>query len=66
MQLDRIGRTLVPQFLRDFAVLENEAIIVGVGEAVEIWSPKIWAEQEILLQDADANAQRFAELDLSI
>ena len=66
VQLDRIGRTLVPQFLREFAGLENEAIIVGVGEAIEIWSPQIWAEQEHLLQDADANAQRFAELDLSL
>ncbi|MFN2152484.1 MAG: division/cell wall cluster transcriptional repressor MraZ, partial [Anaerolineales bacterium] len=36
VQLDRIGRTLIPQFLRDFAGLENEAIIVGVGEAIEI------------------------------
>ena len=66
VQLDRIGRTLVPQFLREFAGLENEAVIVGVGEAIEIWSPEAWAEQEGLLQDADANAQRFAELDLSL
>ena len=66
VQLDRIGRTLIPQFLREFAGLENEAIIVGVGEAIEIWSPEAWAEQESLLLDADANAQRFAELDLSI
>ena len=66
VQLDRIGRTVVPQFLRDFAGLENEAVIVGVGEAIEIWSPEAWAEQESLLQDADANAQRFAELDLSL
>jgi MraZ protein len=66
VQLDRIGRTLIPQFLRDFAGLENEAVIVGVGEAIEIWSPEAWAEQESLLQDADANAQRFAELDLSL
>jgi len=66
VQVDRIGRTLIPQFLREFAGLENEAIIVGVGEAIEIWSPEAWAEQESLLQDADANAQRFAELDLSL
>ena len=66
VQLDRIGRTLVPQFLREFAGLETEAVIVGVGEAIEIWSPEAWAEQEGLLQDADANAQRFAELDLSL
>ncbi len=66
VQLDRIGRTLIPQFLREFAGLENEVIIVGVGEAIEIWSPEVWAEQESLLLDADANAQKFAELDLSI
>ena len=66
VQLDRIGRTLVPQFLREFAGLETEAVIVGVGEAIEIWSPEAWAEQEGLLQDAEANAQRFAELDLSL
>ena len=66
VQLDRIGRTLVPQFLREFAGLDNEAIIVGVGEAIEIWSPEVWAEQERLLLDAEANAQKFAELDLSI
>ena len=66
VQLDRVGRTLVPQFLREFAGLDNEAIIVGVGEAIEIWSPEVWAEQENLLLDAQANAQKFAELDLSI
>jgi len=66
VQLDRIGRTLIPQFLREFAGLETEAVIVGVGEAIEIWSPEAWTEQESLLLDADANAQRFAELDLSI
>ena len=66
VQLDRIGRTLVPQFLREFAGLDNEAIIVSVGEAIEIWSPEVWAEQESLLLDAEVNAQKFAELNLSI
>ena len=66
VQLDRIGRTLIPQFLRDFAGLDSEAVVVGVGEAIEIWSPEAWAEQEGMIQDAEANAQRFAELDLSI
>jgi MraZ protein len=66
VQLDRLGRTLIPQFLRDFAGLDGEAVIVGVGEAIEIWSPAAWSEQENTIQDADANAQRYAELDLSI
>jgi MraZ protein len=66
VEVDRIGRILIPQFLREVAGLETEAVIVGVGEAVEIWSPKTWDQQNELLQDADANAQRFADLDLSI
>jgi len=66
IQLDRLGRTLIPQFLREFAGLNSEAVIVGVGEAIEIWSPENWATQEDDLQDADANVARFAELDLSL
>jgi MraZ protein len=64
--LDRLGRVLIPQFLRDFAGLEKEAIIVGVGGSIEIWSPETWQEQLDELSDTEANAQQFAELDLSI
>jgi len=66
VEFDRTGRVLIPQFLRNVAGIENEAIIVGVGNDIEIWSPEAWVEQENLLQDAETNAQRFAELDLSI
>ena len=66
VEIDRIGRVLIPQFLRDMAGLETEAVIVGVGEAIEIWSPAAWDEQVALMSDVDANSQRFADLDLSI
>ncbi|MBN1667784.1 MAG: division/cell wall cluster transcriptional repressor MraZ [Anaerolineales bacterium] len=66
VEADRIGRVLIPQFLRDFAKLDGEAVIVGVGEAVEIWSLAGWQEQLDQLQDAETNAQRFAEFDLSL
>ena len=65
VDLDRLGRVLIPQFLRDFAGLGKEAVIVGVGESIEIWSPDGWQKQLDELSDADANAQQFAELDLS-
>ena len=64
VDLDRVGRILIPQFLRDVASLESDAVIVGVGEAVEIWSPGAWEGQITRLSDVDANSQRFAELDL--
>ena len=66
VEIDRIGRVLIPQFLRDVIGLEIETVIVGVGEAIEIWSPDAWDQQNLKLQDADTNAQRFADLDLSI
>jgi len=66
IDLDRIGRVLIPQFLRDFAGLESDAVIVGVGEAIEIWSPTAWQAEVDQLSDADKNALRFAELDLSL
>jgi len=65
VELDRLGRVLIPQFLRNFAGLEKEAVIVGVGESIEIWSPAFWQKQLEELSDAEENAQQFAELDLS-
>jgi MraZ protein len=66
VELDRVGRVLIPQFLREIAGLTSDAIIVGVGETVEIWSPEAWEAQIALLSDVEANAQQYAELDLSI
>jgi len=66
VEFDRIGRVLVPQFLRDVAGIGDEAVIVGVGNDIEIWSPEAWAQEESILNDSDANVQRFAALDLSL
>ena len=66
VDIDRAGRMLLPQFLREVALLESTAIIVGVGDYFEIWSPQHWNQQNDILQDADANMQRFAALDLPI
>ncbi len=64
VDIDSNGRILIPKYLRDVASLIDEAIIVGVGEALEIWSPEVWETQNSLLQDADSNAVRFAALDI--
>jgi MraZ protein len=62
--LDRLGRVLIPQFLRSFAGLEKEAVIVGVGNFIEVWSPLSWQEQLQDLSDIEQNAIQFIELDL--
>jgi MraZ protein len=65
LEVDRAGRILIPAFLREAAELTSNAFVVGVGDHFEIWSPEWWGKQDVLLQDSDANAQRFAALDLS-
>jgi MraZ protein len=39
---DALGRILVPDHLREFAELRDQAKIVGANEAIEIWSPDLY------------------------
>jgi MraZ protein len=64
IEVDKVGRILIPQYLRDQAQLESEVILVGVGDYFEIWSPAQWAKQNELLQDSEANEHRFAAFNI--
>ncbi|MBR3304522.1 MAG: division/cell wall cluster transcriptional repressor MraZ [Christensenellaceae bacterium] len=39
---DKQGRILIPQRLRDYAEIGEEALVIGVMTRVEIWSPENW------------------------
>jgi MraZ protein len=62
LEIDATGSITVPQALRDFAGLETEAVLVGQGRYFEVWTPALWQKQTLRLQDAEANAERFAGL----
>ena len=61
---DGAGRILISPNLRKYAGLQNEVVFVGQGDYFEIWSPKLWQEQQVQINDSTTNAQRFATLDL--
>jgi MraZ protein len=66
VEVDKVGRILVPQNLREFLGIANgELIVAGQGEYFEVWTPAEWQTQQDNLQDVEANAQRFATLNLS-
>ena len=65
VEVDRAGRILIPQYLRQFARLDGEVMIVGVGDYFEIWSPEMWSQQMAQLQDSNANTQRFEAFDIA-
>lgn len=63
--LDRSGRILIPQFLREALDLDNEAMIIGMGDYFEIWAPDQWSGQTMMMEENEPLAMRFVDLDLS-
>ena len=63
--LDSVGRILLPEFLRQYAGLETETVLVGAGEYFEIWGAAVWAGERSRVTDSESNAKRFTAFDLS-
>jgi MraZ protein len=55
--VDRQGRVMVPGYLRDWAGLDGDAVIVGSRDHAEIWSPARWDDYARALEDPAALAQ---------
>ncbi len=61
-ELDRSGRVLVPEYLRGWAGLATEAVLVGSRDHAEIWAPSRWDDVRRGLEDPDELAQHLAGL----
>ena len=44
IECDKQGRLLIPKYLKDFAGIKRDVVIVGVSNRIEIWSKDVWAE----------------------
>lgn len=60
-ELDRQGRILLPAVLRDFAGLEKEVVLAGVGSRIEIWNRAVWQKQNVY-DDMDEIAENMEGL----
>jgi MraZ protein len=56
------GYLTIPPSLKDFAGLQEDALLIGQGDYFEIWSPELWDTQETQIRDAETNSTRFSEL----
>jgi MraZ protein len=45
VEIDRQGRMAIPAHLRTFAGLENDVLVHGAIDRVELWNPSAWAER---------------------
>ena len=44
-EVDKQGRILLPAALREYAKIEKDAVLVGTGSRIEIWSRDAWMEK---------------------
>lgn len=57
------GLLPIPEHLRSHAGLEEEAVLVGVGDRLEIWSPHRWAHEEFRMNESSLrNSEELSEL----
>ena len=45
VEVDKSGRMPIPAYLRTFAQLEAEVLVLGAIDRVELWSPPVWEEK---------------------
>lgn len=66
-EVDKQGRMLLPQVLREFASLEKDVVLVGVASRIEIWSRERWDESMNTYDgDMDEVAENMESLGFSI
>ena len=64
-ELDKQGRILLPQTLREFAQLEKDVVLSGNLNRVEIWSKANWTDNNAY-DDMDDIAEQMTDLGLGI
>lgn len=63
VEVDSIGRVLIPDFLKEFAKLKNKVVLAGVHSRVEIWSERGWSDyKKGVEKDIDVLAEKLGEV----
>jgi len=56
-ETDKQGRILIPANLREYAKLDKDVVLLGVGSRIEIWDSGILAKE----REQEGNAEDIAE-----
>jgi len=63
VEVDSVGRILVPDFLKEFASLTSKVVFAGIHDRVEIWDEKKWTDYKRKIEkQADALAEKLGEI----
>jgi MraZ protein len=61
-EIDKQGRILLPLPLKQHARLDKDAVVVGVMNRVEIWSPALWETYSLQAGKNFSEAQALSDL----
>lgn len=63
VDIDSAGRVLIPDFLKDFASLEQKVIVAGLSNRVELWNEDKWNNYQSSLEgQANILAEKLGEI----
>jgi MraZ protein len=63
VNLDNLGRILIPDYLKDYAQLKKKVIVAGVYNRIEIWDEGKWKEYKRKTENEVGDiAERLREL----
>jgi MraZ protein len=63
VEVDSVGRILVPDFLKDFAKLGTNVVLAGIHNRIEIWDEEKWNDYKRMIESqADALAEKLGEI----
>lgn len=62
VELDKQGRGVIPQNLKEYAGIEKEIVSIGVLSRVEIWSREKWQEYNNSDVDFESIAENMSNL----
>ena len=61
--LDKLGRILVPDYLKDYASMQKKVVVAGVYNRIEIWDEQKWQAYKTRIEkEVGDMAERLKEL----
>jgi MraZ protein len=63
LEVDKQGRILIPAYLREYAGLKTEVVLIGAEDHLEVWNAEAYKQENTALeQDPEALAQKLSVL----
>jgi len=63
LEMDKIGRVVLPSYLKEYANIKNQLTLAGVYNRIEIWPSEIWKSFKSKMEEKSTEiAENLAEI----